>query len=275
MKLTPSAAGPGGYTGKYGLQPDLLTCGKPLAGGSRSASMDLPRKLRRRSGPNWNRDSSDVGGIGGTLAGNALSIAAMRATLEHVLTPGYVHTAAKHWPIATRRVLWIHQGIRTALDRQTAGFPGGILVPFQTPPHNGGEANAAIDSDLDRFMHLYALNRGIFMTPFHNMALIAAIHRIRCGSVILRFFAKLRQLCLNSHFITRIDSRPGVKEAFMANPNPKPYQSQVWRVNVRTQTFPREPVPALGNTWAGADWWPVFCLTKSRPLVNPLDPITS
>ena len=44
----------------------------------------------------------------------------------------------------------------------------------QTPPRNGGEANAAIDSELDRFMHLWAMNRGILMTPFHNMALITA-----------------------------------------------------------------------------------------------------
>ncbi len=42
-----------------------------------------------------------------------------------------------------------------------------------TPPHNGGEAVAAIDFDLDQYMHLYALNRGILMTPFHNMALIS------------------------------------------------------------------------------------------------------
>jgi glutamate-1-semialdehyde 2,1-aminomutase len=43
-----------------------------------------------------------------------------------------------------------------------------------SPPRNGREANAAVDSELDRYMHLFALNRGILMTPFHNMALIAS-----------------------------------------------------------------------------------------------------
>jgi len=43
----------------------------------------------------------------------------------------------------------------------------------EKPARNGAEAVAAVDMDLDRYMHLAALNRGILMTPFHNMALIS------------------------------------------------------------------------------------------------------
>jgi glutamate-1-semialdehyde 2,1-aminomutase len=116
--------------------------------------------------------TADTGGIGGTLAGNALSLAAMRATLSKVLTE-----AACHRMIALA-------------ERFTAGVQGAIRdfgLPWHVnqlgcraeywfcpdPPKNGGEAAAAVDGELERYMHLAALNRGILMTPFHNMALIA------------------------------------------------------------------------------------------------------
>ena len=45
--------------------------------------------------------------------------------------------------------------------------------PFPQPPRNGGESAAAGDEELERFLHLYALNRGVLITPFHNMALVS------------------------------------------------------------------------------------------------------
>ena len=80
-------AGPGGYTQKYSLHPDFLTCGKPLAGGIPGVSMDFLKKSQMPSGPNYRLTSLTLGALAGRLAGNALSMAAMRATLEHVLTP--------------------------------------------------------------------------------------------------------------------------------------------------------------------------------------------
>jgi glutamate-1-semialdehyde 2,1-aminomutase len=118
-------------------------------------------------------DASDVGGIGGTLAGNALSIAAMRATLEYVLTPAMYESCME---LANR----YEQGVLETIKEFELPWIVkrlGFRVEYwfrSTPPRNGGEANAAIDSELDRYMHLYALNRGILMTPFHNMALIAS-----------------------------------------------------------------------------------------------------
>lgn len=165
-------AGPGGYSQAYGLEPDMLTLGKPIAGGLPAAVYGFSAETAARVQASIRTDESDTGGVGGTLAGNALSLAAMRATLEHVLTEQtYAHTI----PLAEL----FAAGVNQVIDE--FGLPWhvnrlGCRVEYwfrPTAPQNGGEAAAAIDGDLDRYMHLAALNRGILMTPFHNMALIA------------------------------------------------------------------------------------------------------
>jgi glutamate-1-semialdehyde 2,1-aminomutase len=117
-------------------------------------------------------DYVDTGGVGGTLAGNALSLAAMRATLQEVLT---ADAFARTIPLAERFTAGV-QGVIEEFDLPWHVTQLGCRAEYRfrpTPPRNGGEAAAANDADLDRYMHLYALNRGILMTPFHNMALIA------------------------------------------------------------------------------------------------------
>lgn len=166
-------AGPGGYTGKYGLKPDFLTCGKSLAGGVPVGVYGFTQEVADAFWARLEVESSDVGGIGGTLAGNALSIAAMKATLQNVLTPEMYVKGEK---LADRYETGVLEVIRE-FDLPWIVKRLGFRVEYwfrQTPPRNGFEANAAVDSELDRFMHLWALNRGILMTPFHNMALIAA-----------------------------------------------------------------------------------------------------
>jgi glutamate-1-semialdehyde 2,1-aminomutase len=165
-------AGPGGYTASFGLEPDFLTIGKPLAGGVPAAVYGFTEEVSKAFADKLTIDDADVGGIGGTLAGNALSIAAMKATLQHVLTEDFYVRAIKlqeHFTAGVESVIrefelpWIVKSL-------------GIRSEYwfrPTPPKNGGEAHAAIDPELDRYMHLFALNRGILMTPFHNMALIS------------------------------------------------------------------------------------------------------
>jgi len=166
-------AGPGGYTGKYVLTPDFLTCGKPLAGGIPIGVYGFTQEVAEAFWARLDVDDSDVGGIGGTLAGNALSIAAMRATLENVLTPAMYDRCEKLADLYERGLLETINEYELPWIVKRLGFR--VEYWFrQTPPRNGGEANAAVDSELDRYMHLWALNRGILMTPFHNMALIAA-----------------------------------------------------------------------------------------------------
>ncbi len=165
-------AGPGGYSGLHHLKPDFLTVGKAIAGGIPGAvygfSEAVAKKIREKS----SLADADTGGIGGTLAGNALSLTAMRATLGHVLTPEvYQHTDR----IAERFL----QGIREAIEEFQVPWNVtrlGSRVEYwfrPVPARNGTEAALAVDPELDRYMHLYSLNRGILMTPFHNMALMA------------------------------------------------------------------------------------------------------
>ena len=166
------SAGPGGCTRAWGLSPDILTIGKPIAGGVPAAVYGVSAALARRIEEGIRVDESDTGGIGGTLAGNALSMAAMRATLENVLTE---EAYARTIPLATRFVDGV-AGVIAELGLPWHVARLGCRAEYwfrPTPPRNGSEAAAAIDPELDRYMHLAALNRGILMTPFHNMALIS------------------------------------------------------------------------------------------------------
>lgn len=163
---------PGGYTAAYSLEPDILTIGKPIAGGVPAAVYGFSAQVAERIRTNLSVDHADTGGIGGTLAGNALSVAAMKATLEHVLTQeAYDHTI----PLAER---WT-AGVQSVIDEYHLRWHVtqlGCRAEYwfcERAPQNGGEAVASMDDDLDRYMHLAALNRGILLTPFHNMALIA------------------------------------------------------------------------------------------------------
>ena len=165
---------PGGYTAAYGLKPDMLTLGKPIAGGVPAAVYGFSAEINQRFMDKLSLEDADVGGIGGTLAGNALSIAAMRATLEKVLTPAaYATTLA----LAERYEAGVVEVIRRwELPWIVKRLGGRVEYWFrQSPPRNGGEAAAAIDAELDRYMHLFALNRRILMTPFHNMALMSPL----------------------------------------------------------------------------------------------------
>ena len=163
-------AGRGGYTHAYGLEPDFLTIGKTIGGGVPAAAYGFTDEVRNRilaAMP----PQADVGGIGGTLAGNALSLAAIRACLGQVLTD---EAFARMIALGERFEAGVARGLaRAALPWSVTRL--GCRVEYWYLPRmarNGGEAAAADDAELDRFLHLQALNRGVLMTPFHNMALM-------------------------------------------------------------------------------------------------------
>jgi glutamate-1-semialdehyde 2,1-aminomutase len=165
-------AGPGGYTRAHGLEPDMLTFGKAVAGGVPGAVYGMSEAVAERVGAGTRLEVADTGGIGGTLAANALASAAMRATLERVLTEASFRITI---PLAER----FARGVEDVIAEQCLPWIVkrlGCRVEYwfrPMPPRNGGEAAAAVDPDLERYMHLAALNRGILLTPFHNMALLA------------------------------------------------------------------------------------------------------
>jgi glutamate-1-semialdehyde 2,1-aminomutase len=168
------SAGPGGATAAWGLRPDIVTLGKAIAGGIPIGAFGLRDDLAARVlalVDDEQADIEDVGGIGGTLAGNALSMAAARACLGEVLTDG---AFTRMEALAVRLV----EQAGAAITRH--GMPWTITrlgaraeYRFCSPaPRSGTESDAADDPELDEYLHLYLSNRGVLITPFHNMVLM-------------------------------------------------------------------------------------------------------
>ncbi len=164
--------GPGGFTAAHGLRPDILTIGKPIAGGVPASAYGFTAELADRVAGSIELEDVDVGGVGGTLAGNALSLAAMRATLGEVLTD---EAFARMVALAERFAAGVDDAVAEAGAPWHVTRLGCRAEYLFCPdrPRNGSEAHAAGDVQLERYMHLHALNRGILLTPFHNMALMS------------------------------------------------------------------------------------------------------
>jgi glutamate-1-semialdehyde 2,1-aminomutase len=168
------SAGPGGCTQAWGLDPDMVVIGKPIGGGFPVATYGMTDELAVALDPVLHGHDADVGGVGGTLAGSAMATAAIRATLSTTLLETDYERMI---PLATR---WT-DGVAGAIGQHRLGWSVQQLgcraeYWFCPLPVNGADAAAAVDDQLDAFMHLWALNRGILMTPFHNMALLSPAH---------------------------------------------------------------------------------------------------
>jgi glutamate-1-semialdehyde 2,1-aminomutase len=165
------SAGPGGATAAWSLDPDVVTIGKAIGGGIPIGAYGLSADLAAALTGRTDLDLVDMGGVGGTLAGNPVSLVATRATLEEVLTDA---AFAQMIAVATA----FEDGIRKIIERH--GLPWSVSrlgarveYRFATPaPRTGTASAASADPGLEDFLHLYLANRGILLTPFHNMALM-------------------------------------------------------------------------------------------------------
>jgi glutamate-1-semialdehyde 2,1-aminomutase len=169
-------AGPGGCTKAWSLEPDFFVIGKPIGGGMPAAVYGMSEEVARRIEESLSADDIDVSGVGGTLTGNALALAAVRATLSSTLREQDYDVMI---PLAT---LW-SQGVQSVIDEFSLNWHVQQLgcraeYWFCPPPRNGAEAAKNIDHALDAYLHLYALNRGFLLTPFHNMALLSPFHSV-------------------------------------------------------------------------------------------------
>jgi glutamate-1-semialdehyde aminotransferase len=164
--------GPGGYTAAQGLDPDMLTIGKPIAGGIPTGAYGMSDEVAARVLGRTIWEDADVGGIGGTLAGNALSLATVRTTLAEVLT---VEAFERMIALAERFERAVAEEIHAhRLPWQVTRLGCRAEYMFAPErPRSGAQAAAALDPELDALMHLYMLNRGVLMTPFHMMALMS------------------------------------------------------------------------------------------------------
>ncbi len=165
------SAGPGGMIAELDLHPDAVVLGKSIGGGIPAGAYGMTEDFAHRVRASLEMEDIDVGGVGGTLAGNAVSLAGIRATLSEVLTP------SAFVDMIQRCSEWT-AGVQAAIDEFSAPWQVTQLgarseYSFRgSAPRDGAEAAAADDFELQQYLHLHALNRGILMTPFHNMALM-------------------------------------------------------------------------------------------------------
>ena len=165
------SAGPGGMTKRDDLDPDIVVIGKSIAGGIPTGTYGLSADFAARVLERTDLDLIDMGGVGGTLAGNPLQVAAMRATLEKVLTDDAFATMIDTATVFTNGMNEIFDRYRLpwAINQLGARAEYRFARPY---PINGTEANAAADAELEDYIHVALMNRGIMLTPFHNMALM-------------------------------------------------------------------------------------------------------
>lgn len=174
------SSGPGGYAGEQGLEPDLWVCGKAIAGGLPCAAWGMSAEVAARRAAWLARHEASASdgphvhghsGMGTTLAGNALVIAALEAALEHL------HTDATHAAMRAG-ALRIEQALRAvfaarSLDWHVSRVGARVEFGFGPAPRNGSEAEAQDRPALGEALRLWLVNRGLLMTPFHQMLLAA------------------------------------------------------------------------------------------------------
>ena len=166
------SVGPGGMTAQLALKPDFLTIGKAIGGGIPTGTFGMTHAIADQIAKKTEREVIDTGGIGGTLAGNALSLAAMRATLTEVLTEANFATMialGNRWCDGVEAAI---TEFRLPWHVNRLGARGEYLFQGHAP-RTGGEAASAGDFELDQYIHLRLLNDGFLLTPFHNMALMS------------------------------------------------------------------------------------------------------
>ncbi|MDQ3615179.1 MAG: transaminase [Actinomycetota bacterium] len=183
------SAGPGGATRLWSLDPDILVIGKSIGGGIPCGAYGITTAVADMVQAHPEADLVDVGGVGGTLAGNALSVTAMRASLEHVLTDAAFESMVH---LATEFTAGVQQSIdRTGVGWSVTQLGARAEYRFVSPaPRDGSSSAAAEDEQLDEFLHLYLANRGVLITPFHNMALMCPDTTLQDVTLHSRLFSE-------------------------------------------------------------------------------------
>jgi glutamate-1-semialdehyde aminotransferase len=164
--------GVGGMTRRRNLRPDAVVLGKTIGAGIPAGAFGMTAALAERISSSLNLEHIDVGGVGGTLAGNALSMAAIRATLTEVLTESAFEKMEQLCTVWTDDVQEIINEFNIPWQVSQLGCRAEYSFRA-TAPRTGKEAAEADDFELQQYLHLHAINRGVLMTPFHNMALIS------------------------------------------------------------------------------------------------------
>lgn len=166
------SVGPGGMTAQLGLKPDFLTIGKAIGGGFPTGAFGMSTEIAQAIKSQVELEVIDTGGVGGTLAANALSLAAMKATLTKVLTEENFEKMIKlgtRWADGVEKVI---EKYKLPWSVNRLGARAEYMFSANSPK-TGREAADAGDFELEQYIHLRMLNDGFLITPFHNMALIS------------------------------------------------------------------------------------------------------
>ena len=167
-------AGPGGCTKLWNIDPDFVVIGKTIGGGIPVGAYGMTSEIALRLETAMTGHDVDVSGVGGTLSGSALAMSAMRATLSNALTQDDFDQTI---PLATRWTQGVKQVcVKRNLDWHVQQLGCRAEYWFCAPPVDGAQAAAAVDPMLESFLHLFCLNRGVLLAPFHNMALMSPFH---------------------------------------------------------------------------------------------------
>ena len=167
-------AGPGGCTKLWSIDPDFVVIGKTIGGGIPVGAYGMTAEIATRLEAVMTGHDVDVSGVGGTLSGSALAMSAMRATLSNALTQEDFNQTI---PLATRWTQGVEREcVKRNLDWHVQQLGCRAEYWFCTPPVDGAQAAAAVDPMLESFLHLFCLNRGVLLAPFHNMALMSPFH---------------------------------------------------------------------------------------------------
>lgn len=164
---------PSGYTGKYNLDPDIFVLGKAIAGGIPAAVYGMTSELNEMMTKHTERDNYRIShcGFGGTLAGNVLTVSALRATLENIMTEenyNHMNKMAKEFEAGVLEVIEDYD-----LPWHVTRIGARVEYMFgDKAPITGKEAKGMRNPKLEAAIHLFLLNRGILITPFHSMALM-------------------------------------------------------------------------------------------------------
>lgn len=166
------STGPGGYTRAHSLEPDLFVLGKPVAGGIPASVWGMSAEVAKRWHAYEATKEPGYSGMGTTLSANPLQFAAMRATLEEVMT----EEAYEHMEAFAHQ---LQQGLSAVVEENGLAWHVvrvGARVEFICAPgplNNGTEAAAAHAPELEAAIHLGLVNRGCLIAPFHNMMLVS------------------------------------------------------------------------------------------------------
>jgi glutamate-1-semialdehyde 2,1-aminomutase len=173
----------GGYSRSHGLDADIWVCGKAIAGGMPCAvfgfSAEVEAGMRRVQAERPPGHS----GLGTTLSANALAIACLESCLDELMTEANyqaMEASAAHLAGRLEAMFASHE-----FDWHVSRVGARLEFGFGPPPRNGAESERQAIPELERALHLYLLNRGVLLTPFHNMMLCSPMTTAAHGDLLV------------------------------------------------------------------------------------------